>query len=79
MLGMVICHDVIWDSKKNEYQGSSPDEVCFVNFASTVGFRFIEKIRNRIKIQIDERELRIKVLEIIPFSSRRRMSLLVEK
>ena len=34
MIGMIICHDVIRDTKKEEYQGSSPDEVCFINFAS---------------------------------------------
>ena len=46
MMGMILCHDVILDTKKEEYQGSSPDEVCFINFASQNGYKFISKVKN---------------------------------
>jgi magnesium-transporting ATPase (P-type) len=48
MIGVIICHDVVRDSRKEEYQGSSPDEVCFINFANMIGFRFIGKNKKHI-------------------------------
>lgn len=50
MIGVIICHDVVRDNLKDEYQGSSPDEVCFINFANSIGFRFIGKTKRTIEI-----------------------------
>jgi hypothetical protein len=35
---VVICHDVVKDALTDKYQGSSPDEVCFVEYARKLGY-----------------------------------------
>ena len=37
-MGLVICHEVVCDPEFKEYHGSSPDEVCFINFSKTIGY-----------------------------------------
>lgn len=46
--GIVICHEVVRDSLKKEFQGSSPDEVCFVGFAKTIGFEFVKRTKTHV-------------------------------
>lgn len=47
-VGLIICHDVVKDQMKEEYQGSSPDEVCFINFANSIGYTFVKRTKNYI-------------------------------
>lgn len=49
---MIICHEVVHDHIKDEYQGSSPDEVCFINFGKTLGYEFIKRTRTHIELKI---------------------------
>lgn len=37
---VLVCNDIIKDEETKTYQGSSADEVCFVNFASRIGYVF---------------------------------------
>lgn len=43
---------MVKDHHKDIYQGSSPDEVCFVNFAHTIGYSFIKRTKNTIEIKV---------------------------
>ena len=51
-LAVVICHDVVRDQRKEEYQGSSPDEVCFLDFARTIGYVFVKRTKNYIEVMM---------------------------
>jgi magnesium-transporting ATPase (P-type) len=52
-LSVVICHDVIMDASANRYQGSSPDEVCFVDYARTaLDYEFVKRTKNHIEFKI---------------------------
>lgn len=75
---MVICHDAIRDKSTEKYQGSSPDEVCFVDFAyNSLGYEFVKKTKNYIELNVRGEKVVYELLEVIAFSSRRRMSVLV--
>ena len=45
---MILCHEVVRDNTKGEYEGSSPDEVCFVNYAKDIGYEFIKRTKTHI-------------------------------
>jgi magnesium-transporting ATPase (P-type) len=49
---MIICHDVVRDRQKEQYQGSSPDEVCFIEFAHSIGYTFVKRTKNSIELKI---------------------------
>ena len=49
---MTVCHDVVKDQVKDEYQGSSPDEVCFVNYARSVGYDFMKRTKTSLELQV---------------------------
>lgn len=51
-MSVIICHDVVRDQIKQEYHGSSPDEVCFVNFANSIGYKFIKRTKNSIELLV---------------------------
>lgn len=77
MMGMILCHDVLFDANKEEYQGSSPDEVCFINFASEIGYKFISKTKNIIEVSVMGNRKRYELMDVIPFSNRKRMSVII--
>jgi magnesium-transporting ATPase (P-type) len=52
VLAMALCHDVVRDVRREEYQGSSPDEVCFVNFASSIGYIFEGRSRQTVSLEV---------------------------
>lgn len=74
---MAVCHEVVRDHKKEEYQGSSPDEVCFVDYAHSQGFSFQGRARGWASLDVLGQGRRLEVLEVVPFSSRKRMSIIV--
>ena len=49
---VVLCHDVVVDVEKDEYQGSSSDEVCFLEFARSIGFRFVRRTKTHIEVEL---------------------------
>ena len=49
---IALCHNVI--KEEDGYTSSSPDELALVNFASYIGYTFLEKDDNNImKIKVD--------------------------
>lgn len=83
---MAVCHTVVLDSDKATgkvvMQASSPDELALVQGAEEVGFKFIEKTSEYIKIEIDyiKKQEKYFVLAEFPFdSTRKRMSLIVKE
>ena len=63
--------------RKEEYQGSSPDEVCFINFAHSIGYTFNKRTKNYIELTMQGQKKVYELVEMIPFSPRKRMSVLV--
>ena len=35
---MTVCHEVVKDLNKGEFVGSSPDEVCFMDYTKSIGY-----------------------------------------
>lgn len=62
MLAMAVCHEVVRDHKKEEYQGSSPDEVCFVDYAHSQGFSFQGRARGWASLDVLGQRRRLEVL-----------------
>lgn len=56
-IAVVICHEIVRDQIKDEYQGSSPDEVCFINYARSIGYEFIKRTKNSIELMIHKEKL----------------------
>jgi magnesium-transporting ATPase (P-type) len=77
VLAMALCHDVVRDTRREEYQGSSPDEVCFVNYAHAIGFSFRGRARGWVSLEVFGQRRRMELLEVVGFSSRKRMSVVV--
>ena len=71
---VLICNDIIIDSVTGEYQGSSGDEICFVNFAATIGFKFVKRELNTVYIDIKGQQLALEIVYTIPFDDRKMMS-----
>jgi magnesium-transporting ATPase (P-type) len=84
---MAVCHTVVLDKDKQtgkvKMQASSPDELALVQGSVDVGFRFIEKTSDSVKIEIDylnKKQEKYYVLAEFPFdSTRKRMSLIVKE
>lgn len=68
---------MVVDNKKGEFQGSSPDEVCFVEFADKIGYTFLKRTKNSIEIKVEGQKKAYEFLHMLPFTSRKRMSVLV--
>lgn len=75
---MVICHDVVRDHLKDEIQGSSPDEVCFVNFCQTIGFVFNKRTQTQLELRIHNQKVVYELVDMIAFSNRKRMTVVVK-
>jgi magnesium-transporting ATPase (P-type) len=82
---MAVCHTVVLDTDKAtgnvKMQASSPDELALVQGSVDVGFKFVEKTSQYIKIKIEylnNKEEIYFVMAEFPFdSTRKRMSLIV--
>lgn len=49
---MIICHEVVRDHFKDEYEGSSPDEVCFAYYAKEIGYEFKKRTKTHVELCI---------------------------
>ena len=84
---MAVCHTVVidYDKKtgKDILQASSPDELALVDGSKYVGFRFVEKTSQYIRIEIDylrKKSEKYIIMAEFPFdSTRKRMSLIVKE
>lgn len=77
-LSLILCHNVVKDAEKDQFQGSSPDEVCFINFADDIGYSFIKRTKNYIEINFQSHKMLFELIDILPFSNRKRMSVIVK-
>ena len=75
---MMICHEVVRDYLKEEYQGSSPDEVCFINFTKTIGYEFVKRTQTHLEFNIREQKVLYELVDVISFTSRKRMTVVVK-
>jgi phospholipid-transporting ATPase len=83
---MAVCHTVVLDTDKHTgkqvMQAASPDELALVQGSVDVGFKFVEKTNDSIKIEIEylKKFEKYTVLAEFPFdSTRKRMSLIVQE
>ncbi len=83
---MAVCHTVVLDTDqktgRQKMQAASPDELALVQASKDVGFSFIDKTQDVIKIEIDylKKQESFIVLAEFPFdSTRKRMSLIVRE
>ena len=84
LLHLALCHTVIIDQSKNEYNSSSPDELALVEGAKSLGFEFLNKDYNHvIEVQVPAwgytMTRKFQVLNVLEFNStRKRMSVIVQ-
>ena len=81
-LNVALCHDVISsknkDSNELTYQGTSPDEITLLDTAKEVGYTFLERSSDTIKLNVLGRERTFKLLAKIDFTAeRKKMSVVV--
>lgn len=83
---MAVCHTVVLDTDKHTgkqiMQAASPDELALVQGSKDVGYKFIDKTSDSVKIEIEHLKKFEKyiVLAEFPFdSTRKRMSLIVKE
>ena len=84
---MAVCHTVVIDHDKKTgkdiLQASSPDELALVDGSKEVGFHFVEKTSQYLRIEIDylrKKSEKYIILAEFPFdSTRKRMSLIVKE
>lgn len=90
VLALALCHNVTPTTATEEgkteatttYQASSPDEIAIVSWTESVGLRLIHRDRKGMKlVSVDTGEVvvRVKVLEVFPFTSEgKRMGIVVQ-
>jgi len=90
VLALAICHNVTPTTATEEgkpeatttYQASSPDEIAIVSWTESVGLRLIHRDRKGMKLMsVDTGEVvvRVKILEVFPFTSEgKRMGIVVQ-
>ncbi|RPB03952.1 phospholipid-translocating P-type ATPase [Choiromyces venosus 120613-1] len=90
VLALALCHNVTPTTATEEgaseptttYQASSPDEIAIVRWTESVGLRLSHRDRKGIKLQsVDTGEVvvRVKILEVFPFTSEgKRMGIVVQ-
>jgi len=47
---LALCHSIVVNKEKNEYNGASPDEYALVNFSKQFKYEFFDKDENNIII-----------------------------
>jgi len=75
---MIICHEVVKDLNKDKFEGSSPDEVCFVEYAQKIGYEFIKRTKTHIELMIRNKKKVYELVDILSFDARKRMSVAVK-
>jgi len=90
VLALALCHNVTPTTATDEgaseatvtYQASSPDEIAIVRWTESVGLRLSHRDRKGMKLQsVDTGKVvvRVKVLEVFPFTSEgKRMGIVVQ-
>jgi phospholipid-translocating ATPase len=90
VLALALCHNVTPTTATEEghaeatttYQASSPDEIAIVSWTESVGLRLIHRDRKGMKLMsVDTGEIviRVKILEVFPFTSEgKRMGIVVQ-
>ncbi|KAL7275997.1 putative aminophospholipid-translocase [Rhizina undulata] len=90
VLALALCHNVTPTTATEEgateatttYQASSPDEIAIVRWTESVGLRLVHRDRKGMKLQsVDTGEIvvRVKILEVFPFTSEgKRMGIVVQ-
>ncbi|KAF8542246.1 phospholipid-translocating P-type ATPase [Trichophaea hybrida] len=90
VLALALCHNVTPTTATEEgkieatttYQASSPDEIAIVSWTESVGLRLIHRDRKGMKLMsVDTGEVvvRVKILEVFPFTSEgKRMGIIVQ-
>jgi phospholipid-translocating ATPase len=55
-LNVILCHDVITTKKEGSdsfsYQGTSPDEITLLDAAKEVGYIFLDRNSDSMKVEI---------------------------
>ncbi|KAL7674137.1 hypothetical protein ACOME3_000417 [Neoechinorhynchus agilis] len=81
---IAVCHNVMLDTSddtegQRQYQASSPDEVCLVQFCESIGLRLWKRDAHSIVLKQDDGGFwHFTVLHIFPFTSElKRMGLIV--
>eukprot|EP00347_Sterkiella_histriomuscorum_P002642 403367358 len=82
-LTVVLCHDVITtkkhDSDELTYQGTSPDEITLLDAAKEVGYIFLDRYSDSMKIEVYGQQKTYRLLQKIEFTSeRKKMSVVVQ-
>jgi phospholipid-transporting ATPase len=79
---LAVCHTIIVEKKEDEvvYNASSPDELALVNAAKFLGYDFKGRDEdNNVVIDINGKERKYKLLNVIEFTStRKRMTVIVK-
>lgn len=90
VVALALCHNVTPTSTTEEgaaeatttYQASSPDEIAIVRWTESVGLRLAHRDRNGMRLvstETGEVVVRVKVLEVFPFTSEgKRMGIVVK-
>jgi len=80
VMHLALCHSVVVDERKDEYNASSPDEFALVKAAKLFGMVFEKRDEdNNICIDRFGKKVKYKLLNMLEFtSSRKRMSVIVE-
>jgi phospholipid-translocating ATPase len=78
---LVVCHSVLVKNNDGvlEYKAASPDEAALVGAARDVRFTFLERVGNRVVLDVLGKRQEFTMLDSLEFTSdRKRMSVLVE-
>jgi magnesium-transporting ATPase (P-type) len=81
-MNAVLCHDVItsfnYQTDQLAYQGTSPDEITLLDAAKEVGYRFLDRTSETMKVEIFGKEKTYKLLQKFEFTSdRKKMSVVI--
>ncbi|KAH9577472.1 P-type ATPase [Trypanosoma melophagium] len=75
LLALVLCHNVspVMEDGKLEYQASSPDEIAFVKFCSSLGFSLIHRDVNSMQFTTPGgKTISYDIIKAFPFTSERK-------
>ncbi|RNE98439.1 putative phospholipid-transporting ATPase IIB [Trypanosoma conorhini] len=75
LLALVLCHNVspVMEDGCLEYQASSPDEVAFVKFCSSIGISLVQRDVNSMQFTTPGgRTVQYDILKAFPFTSERK-------
>ena len=81
-LNVSLCHDVITmmnhETNSLAYQGTSPDEITLLDAAKEVGYTFLDRDSETMKIEVFGKKKAYRLLQKFEFTSeRKKMSVIV--